>query len=132
PSRHRRTTCTPRQASTAPASSPPCSTRSAAPSRAPSQAATSHASSRASSMKIAMIGAGYVGLVTGACFAEFGHDVTCIDSAPDRVASLTRGEIPIYEPGLEALIKKGESAGRLSFTGDLAAGVAGAAAVFIA
>jgi len=83
-------------------------------------------------MKIAMIGAGYVGLVTGACFAEFGHDVTCIDSDPDRVATLTRGEIPIYEPGLEALIKKGESAGRLSFTGDLAAGVAGAAAVFIA
>jgi len=83
-------------------------------------------------MKIAMIGAGYVGLVTGACFAEFGHDVTCIDSDPDRVATLTRGEIPIYEPGLEALIRNGESAGRLSFTGDLAAGVAGAAAVFIA
>jgi UDPglucose 6-dehydrogenase len=83
-------------------------------------------------MKIAMIGAGYVGLVTGACFADFGHDVTCIDSDPDRVATLNRGEIPIYEPGLEALIKKGEAAGRLSFTGNLAEGIAGAAAIFIA
>lgn len=83
-------------------------------------------------MKIAMIGAGYVGLVTGACFANFGHDVTCIDSDANRVATLNRGEIPIYEPGLEALIRKGEAAGRLSFTGNLAEGVASAAAVFIA
>jgi UDPglucose 6-dehydrogenase len=83
-------------------------------------------------MKIAMIGAGYVGLVTGACFADFGHDVTCIDSDPARVAALTRGEIPIYEPGLEALIRKGELAGRLRFTGDLAHGIAGAAVIFIA
>ena len=83
-------------------------------------------------MKIAMIGAGYVGLVTGACFADFGHDVTCIDSDPNRVATLNRGEIPIYEPGLEAMIKKGETAGRLRFTGNLAEGIAGAAAIFIA
>ena len=83
-------------------------------------------------MKIAMIGAGYVGLVTGACFADFGHDVTCIDSDANRVATLNRGEIPIYEPGLEALIRKGEAAGRLRFTGNLAEGIAGAAAIFIA
>ena len=78
-------------------------------------------------MKIAMIGAGYVGLVTGACFADFGHDVTCIDSDPNRVATLNRGEIPIYEPGLEAMIKKGEAAGRLRFTGNLAGGIAAGA-----
>ena len=83
-------------------------------------------------MKIAMIGAGYVGLVTGACFADFGHDVTCIDSDPNRVATLNRGEIHNYEPGLEALIKQGEAAGRLRFTGNLAEGVAGATAIFIA
>src|SRR3569623_3380430 len=83
-------------------------------------------------MKNAMIGAGYVGLVTGACFADFGHDVTSIDSDPNRVATLNRGEIPIYEPGLEAMIKKGETAGRLRFTGNLAEGIAGAAAIFIA
>ena len=83
-------------------------------------------------MKIAMIGAGYVGLVTGACFAEFGHDVTCIDSDPERVAALARGEIPIYEPGLEALIRSGEASGRLCFTGNLAEGIEGAAAIFIA
>jgi UDPglucose 6-dehydrogenase len=83
-------------------------------------------------MKIAMIGAGYVGLVTGACLADFGHEVTCVDNNAERVAALTRGEIPIYEPGLEALVKTNEAAGRLRFTGALAEGVAGAEAVFIA
>jgi len=83
-------------------------------------------------MKIAMIGAGYVGLVTGACLADFGHDVVCIDNNPDRVAALTRGEIPIFEPGLEALVKTNEEAGRLRFTGTIADGMAGTDAVFIA
>jgi UDPglucose 6-dehydrogenase len=83
-------------------------------------------------MKIAMIGAGYVGLVTGACLADFGHEVVCVDNNPERVAALTRGEIPIYEPGLEALVKADEAAGRLRFTGSLADGVAGAEAHFIA
>jgi UDPglucose 6-dehydrogenase len=83
-------------------------------------------------MKIAMIGAGYVGLVSGACLADFGHEVVCVDNNPERVASLGRGEIPIYEPGLAALVKANEAAGRLRFTGVLAEAMAGAAAVFIA
>jgi len=83
-------------------------------------------------MKIAMIGAGYVGLVTGACFADFGHDVTCVDNNPERVAALSRGEIPIFEPGLDALVKTNVEAGRLRFTGTLADGVPGAAAIFVA
>ena len=83
-------------------------------------------------MKIAMIGAGYVGLVTGACLADFGHEIVCVDNNPERVASLGRGEIPIYEPGLEALVKANEAAGRLRFTGVLADAMAGAEAVFIA
>ena len=83
-------------------------------------------------MKIAMIGAGYVGLVTGACLAEFGHEVVCVDNNPDRVAALGRGEIPIYEPGLDVLVQANEAGGRLRFTGALAEAVAGAEAVFIA
>ena len=83
-------------------------------------------------MKIAMIGAGYVGLVTGACLADFGHEVACVDNNPDRVAALGRGEIPIYEPGLDVLVKANEAAGRLRFTGSLADAVRGAEAVFIA
>jgi UDPglucose 6-dehydrogenase len=83
-------------------------------------------------MKIAMIGAGYVGLVSGACLADFGHEVTCIDTNAERIAALGRGEIPIFEPGLDALVQTNVEAGRLYFTGNLAEGVAGAAAVFIA
>jgi UDPglucose 6-dehydrogenase len=83
-------------------------------------------------MKIAMIGAGYVGLVSGACLADFGHEVTCIDTNAERIAALGRGEIPIFEPGLDALVQTNVEAGRLHFTGNLAEGVAGAAAVFIA
>ncbi|MGR3342682.1 MAG: UDP-glucose dehydrogenase family protein [Paracoccaceae bacterium] len=83
-------------------------------------------------MKIAMIGTGYVGLVSGVCFSDFGHEVTCIDSDPDKIAMLDRGEIPIYEPGLGELLAKNVAAGRLSFGGDLAAAVAAADAVFIA
>ena len=83
-------------------------------------------------MKIAMVGAGYVGLVSGACFAEFGPSVICVDLDAEKVARLRRGEIPIYEPGLESLVAKGIKSGCLSFTTDLAAAVAGADAVFLA
>ncbi|MDB5724361.1 MAG: UDP-glucose 6-dehydrogenase [Novosphingobium sp.] len=83
-------------------------------------------------MKIAMVGSGYVGLVSGACFADFGHDVVCIDKDPAKIAALNDGIMPIYEPGLAALVAGNAKAGRLSFTTDLAAGIAGAQAVFIA
>ena len=83
-------------------------------------------------MKITMIGTGYVGLVSGACFAEFGPYVTCVDLDTAKIERLRRGEIPIYEPGLEALVAKGVQSGRLSFTTDLASAVADADAVFIA
>jgi UDPglucose 6-dehydrogenase len=83
-------------------------------------------------MKIAMIGSGYVGLVSGACFADFGHVVTCVDLDDGKVAALRRGEIPIFEPGLDALVAANAAAGRLSFTTDLAPAVAAADAVFIA
>ncbi|TKD22841.1 UDP-glucose/GDP-mannose dehydrogenase family protein [Rhodobacter capsulatus] len=83
-------------------------------------------------MKIAMIGTGYVGLVSGVCFSDFGHDVVCVDKDPAKIERLLQGEVPIYEPGLDALMAKNVAAGRLSFTGDLAAAVDGAAAVFIA
>ena len=83
-------------------------------------------------MKIAMIGTGYVGLVSGACFAEFGPNVTCVDLDAAKIERLRRGEIPIYEPGLEALVAKGLKSGRLSFTTDLATAVSEADAVFIA
>ena len=83
-------------------------------------------------MKIAMIGTGYVGLVSGVCFSDFGHEVTCVDKDPRKIEMLNRGEVPIYEPGLDTLMAKNVEAGRLSFTGDLAAAVAGADAVFIA
>lgn len=83
-------------------------------------------------MKIAMIGTGYVGLVAGACFAEFGHDVICVDRRAQTVDLLNRGEVPIYEPGLDRLIERGVVAGRLRFTLDTAHAVAGADAAFIA
>ncbi len=83
-------------------------------------------------MKIAMIGTGYVGLVSGACFAEFGPSVVCVDLDEAKVERLRRGEIPIYEPGLENLVAKGIKSGRLSFTTNLAEAVADADAVFIA
>ncbi|RKT32126.1 UDP-glucose dehydrogenase [Roseovarius halotolerans] len=83
-------------------------------------------------MKIAMIGTGYVGLVSGVCFSDFGHDVVCVDKDPDKIEKLERGEVPIFEPGLETLLEKNVEAGRLSFTGDLAQAVRGAEAVFIA
>src|ERR1700691_1119987 len=83
-------------------------------------------------MRIAMIGTGYVGLVSGACFADFGHQVTCVDKDGDKIASLRRGEIPIFEPGLDALVASNVKPGRLAFTTDLTAPVAQADAVFIA
>ncbi len=83
-------------------------------------------------MKIAMVGSGYVGLVSGACFADFGHDVVCIDKDPAKVESLQAGIMPIYEPGLAELVTSNMRAGRLSFTTDLAEGIADAAAIFIA
>ena len=82
-------------------------------------------------MKIAMIGSGYVGLVSGVCFADFGHDVVCVDKSPEKIAMLQSGGVPIYEPGLEPLMAANVAAGRLSFTTDLAAAVAAADAVFI-
>jgi UDPglucose 6-dehydrogenase len=83
-------------------------------------------------MKIAMIGTGYVGLVSGACFAEFGPSVVCVDLDAGKVERLRRGEIPIYEPGLDDLVAKGIKSNRLSFTTNLAEAVADADAVFIA
>ena len=83
-------------------------------------------------MRIAMIGTGYVGLVSGACFADFGHHVTCIDKDPAKIAALEAGRMPIWEPGLGALVKANVDHGRLDFTTDLVAGIEGAEAVFIA
>ena len=83
-------------------------------------------------MKIAMIGTGYVGLVSGVCFSDFGHEVVCVDKNPGKIAQLQAGKVPIFEPGLDELMLKNVAAGRLSFTLDLAAAVAGAEAVFIA
>jgi UDPglucose 6-dehydrogenase len=83
-------------------------------------------------MKIAIVGAGYVGLVTGVCLADFGHDVTCIDKDQAKIDALMRGEIPIYEPGLSEIVKSNVAAGRLGFATDLAAAVPDAEVVFIA
>src|SRR5665213_3595737 len=83
-------------------------------------------------MRIAMIGTGYVGLVSGACFSEFGVSVTCVDKDADKIARLNRGETPIYEPGLDQLVAVNKAAGRLIFTTDLKAALDGAEAVFIA
>ncbi len=83
-------------------------------------------------MKIAMIGTGYVGLVTGTCFAEFGHHVTCVDKLEEKIKTLKDGEIPIYEPGLDVMVAKNAKEGRLRFTTDLTEAVPDAEAVFIA
>jgi UDPglucose 6-dehydrogenase len=83
-------------------------------------------------MKIAMIGTGYVGLVSGVCLSDFGHDVVCVDKDPAKIGMLERGEVPIYEPGLDQLMAQNVAAGRLVFTTDLARAVDGADAVFIA
>jgi UDPglucose 6-dehydrogenase len=83
-------------------------------------------------MRISVIGAGYVGLVTGTCLAETGNDVTCVENDPRKVEMLGRGEVPIYEPGLKELIDRNVAGGRLHFTGDLSAGVGRAQLVFLA
>ncbi len=83
-------------------------------------------------MRIAMIGGGYVGLVSAACFAEFGVEVSVVEADPGRLAELHAGRMPIYEPGLDALVAGNVAAGRLAFTADLASALAGAEAVFIA
>ena len=83
-------------------------------------------------MDLAIVGAGYVGLVTGACLADFGHTVTCIDVDPRRIDALRNGRIPIYEPGLDRLIESNRAAKRLFFTTSLPTAVARADAVFIA
>lgn len=83
-------------------------------------------------MHVAMIGTGYVGLVSGACFSEFGVDVVCVDKDENKIKSIKNGVMPIYEPGLDDLVEKNVSAGRLNFTTDLAGAVKGAKAVFIA
>jgi UDPglucose 6-dehydrogenase len=83
-------------------------------------------------MKIAMIGTGYVGLVSGVCFSDFGHEVVCVDKDPGKIEKLHRGEVPIFEPGLDVLLARNVKAGRLAFTLDITAAVDGADAVFIA
>ena len=83
-------------------------------------------------MRIVMVGTGYVGLVSGVCFSDFGHDVVCVDKDPAKIEMLNRGEVPIFEPGLDDLMARNVEAGRLSFTTDLGGAVDGAEAVFIA
>jgi UDPglucose 6-dehydrogenase len=83
-------------------------------------------------MRVAMIGTGYVGLVSGACFSEFGIDVVCVDKDERKIEMLRRGEIPIYEPGLDQLVARNAAEGRLAFSTNLAEAVAGSGAVFIA
>lgn len=83
-------------------------------------------------MKIAMIGSGYVGLVSSACFADFGHEVVCVDKDQGKIDRLLKGEIPIYEPGLSELVAENMKTGRLSFTTDLPTGIEGASVIFIA
>src|SRR6187455_349427 len=83
-------------------------------------------------MRVAMIGSGYVGLVSGACFADFGHEVTCVDKDEHKISALKAGRVPIFEPGLEDIVRKNAAAGKLSFSTDLAEAVAGAGVVFIA
>ena len=83
-------------------------------------------------MKIAVIGTGYVGLVTGTCFADSGNDVTCVDIDPAKIDMLNRGEVPIYEPGLAELVEHNAAADRLHFTTDLASAIKPAQVVFLA
>ena len=83
-------------------------------------------------MHVAVIGSGYVGLVAGACLAETGNDVTCVDVDAEKIARLQRNEVPIYEPGLEPMVKRNQEEGRLTFTTDIGAAIRGSRVIFIA
>ncbi len=83
-------------------------------------------------MKVTMVATGYVGLVSGACFSEFGHDVVCVDSDERKIAALNRGELPIFEPGLDAMVAANTEAGRLTFTTNLGESVAASEVIFVA
>ena len=83
-------------------------------------------------MHVAVIGSGYVGLVAGACFAETGNDVTCVDVDADKIARLQRNEVPIYEPGLEPMVKRNQEEGRLTFTTDIGSAIRSSRVIFIA
>jgi UDPglucose 6-dehydrogenase len=83
-------------------------------------------------MNVAIIGTGYVGLVTGACLADFGHSVICIDRAPSRIVALQAGRMPFYEPGLLELVTRNAAAGRLRFSTDIGDAVVNATVLFIA
>src|SRR3954467_4977204 len=83
-------------------------------------------------MRVTVIGTGYVGLVSGACFSDFGHIVSCVDKDAGKIARLNKGEIPIFEPGLDELVARNVKAGRLFFTTDTAAAVAAADVVLLA
>ena len=83
-------------------------------------------------MKLTIIGTGYVGLVTGTCFAEVGHQVICVDNNPDKIKLLQAGGLPIYEPGLDEMVHRNVAAGRLRFTSSTAEGVQNSDVVFIA
>ena len=83
-------------------------------------------------MRIGVVGTGYVGLVTGTCFADSGNTVTCLDINAEKIARLERGEVPIYEPGLEELVERNVKAGRLRFTTDTATAIQAADVVFLA
>ena len=82
-------------------------------------------------MRVCMIGTGYVGLVTGTCLAEIGHDVICVDNNAQKIDSLQKGHIPIYEPGLDSLVKKGVKAKKISFTTSIKEGVTKSDVIFI-
>src|SRR4029077_14141143 len=83
-------------------------------------------------MRIAMIGTGYVGLVSGACFSDFGHTVICVDKDAGKIAQLKKGIMPIFEPGLDALVARNVEAGRLSFASEAKAAIRGVDAIFLA
>src|ERR1043166_2739639 len=83
-------------------------------------------------MRVTIIGSGYVGLVSGACFADFGHHVVCVDREAGKIEALARGELPIYEPGLDEIVARNLEAGRLRFTTELTGSVRDADAIFIA
>src|SRR5436189_2399990 len=87
---------------------------------------------RVAGMQVTIIGTGYVGLVSGACIADFGHQVTCVDKDSIKISALNAGEIPIYEPGLDAIVQSNVRQGRLSFTAELSEALDEADAVFIA